>query len=125
MKVLRSIASVLLSYILVYLIVFVSDPVLTHFFPTQYVAGKVPPPFLIWTSTGIYALATILGGWLCVRMAPTKPGMHLLALFVVGEAIGIFFTVHNWGVWPHWMSFVWLIIWPVFLWIGGRLRKTA
>jgi hypothetical protein len=123
MKLLRSIASVVLSYIVVYGIVFASDPVLTHFFPTQYVAGKVPPTFLIWISTAIFAVATIFGGWLCVLIAPSKPGAHLLALFVVGEALGLFFTVHNWGVWPHWMSFVWLVVWPVFLWIGGKLRQ--
>ena len=102
---------------------FLSDPVLTHFFPTQYVAGKVPPAFLIWLSTAIYAAATILGGWLCVRIAPSSPGMHLFVLFAIGEALGIFFTVHNWGVWPHWMSFVWLAVWPVCLWIGGRIRR--
>jgi len=62
MKLLRSVASVVLSYIVVYGIVLLSDPVLTHFFPTQYVAGKVPPVFLLWVSTAIFALASILGG---------------------------------------------------------------
>jgi hypothetical protein len=123
MKLLRSVASVVLSYVVVYGIVFASDPVLTHLFPGQYVSGKVPPTFLIWISTAIFAVASIFGGWLCVVLAPSKPGTHLLILFVVGEALGIFFTVHNWGVWPHWMSFVWLIVWPVFLWIGGRIRR--
>ena len=122
MKLLRSIASVVVSYIVVYGIVFLSDPVLTHFFPTQYVMGKVPPTFLIWISTGIFALASILGGWLCVRIAPSKPGMHLLVLFLVGEAVGLYFSIHNWGVWPHWTSFVWLVVNPIFLWIGGRGR---
>lgn len=125
MKLLRSIASVVVSYIVVYGIVALSDPVLTHFFPTQYIHGKVPPTFLMWVSTAIYALATILGGWLCVRIAPSKPGMHLLVLFLIGEAIGLYFTIHNWGVWPHWTSWVWMIVWPIFLWIGGRSRRTA
>lgn len=120
MKLLRSIASVVLSYIVVYGIVFCSDPILSHFFPTQYVAGKVPPPFLLWISTAIFAAATLLGGWLCVRIAPAKPGIHLLVLFVVGELVGLGFTVNMWGTWPHWYSVVWLVVWPVFLWIGGR-----
>jgi nitrate/nitrite transporter NarK len=124
-KLLRSIASVVLSYIVVYGIVAGSDPVLTHFFPTQYVRGKVPPAFLLWTSTAIYALATILGGWLCVRIAPSKPGVHLFILFLVGEIIGLGFTIMNWGAWPHWTSIVWMLVWPIFLWIGGRGRKAA
>jgi len=123
MKVLRSIAAVVVSYIVVYGIVFLSDPVLAHLFPGQYVPGKVPPLYLLWISTAIYALASILGGWLCARIAPSKPGLHLLVLFVIGEGFGVFFTVHNWGIWPHWNSFVWLAIWPLCLWIGGRIRR--
>jgi nitrate/nitrite transporter NarK len=123
MKLLRSVASVVLGYIVVYGIVFASDPVLARLFPGQYVQGKVPPTYLMWISTAIYALASILGGWLCVTLAPARKGMHLFILFAIGEALGIFFTIHNWGVWPHWMSFVWLIVWPLFLWIGGRIRR--
>ena len=124
MKLLRSIASVVLSYIVVYGIVFCSDPILTHFFPTQYVAGKVPQPFLLWISTAVFALASILGGWLCVRIAPSKPGVHLFVLFVVGELVGLGFTVKAWGTgWPHWYSLLWLGVWPVCLWTGGRGRK--
>ena len=123
MKLLRSIASVVVSYIVVYGIVALSDPVLAHLFPGKYVTGKIPPLSLLWLSTAIYALASILGGWLCARIAPSRPGLHLLVLFAIGEAIGIFFTVHNWGLWPRWMSFVWLVVWPVFLWIGGKLRR--
>jgi len=126
MKLLRSIASVVISYLIVYTIVFCSDPILTHFFPTQYVAGRVPPPFLLWTSTAIFALASIFGGWLCVRIAPSKPGVHLFVLFVLGELVGLGFTFKAWGTgWPHWYSLVWLIVWPVCLWIGGRGRKSA
>jgi nitrate/nitrite transporter NarK len=123
MKPLRSVASVVLSYIVVYGIVCCSDPVLSHFFPTQYVAGHVPPPFLLWISTAIFALATLFGGWLCVLIAPARPGTHLFVLFVVGELIGLGFTWKMWGTWPHWYSLVWLIVWPVFLWIGGGMRR--
>jgi nitrate/nitrite transporter NarK len=123
MKLLRSIASVVISYIVVYGIVFCSDPVLTHFFPTQYVAGKVPPAFLLWISTAIFAAASILGGWLCVRIAPSKSGTHLFVLFLIGELVGLGFTWRMWGAWPHWYSLAWLIVWPVFLWIGSKLRR--
>jgi hypothetical protein len=122
-KLLRSVAAVVLSYIVVYGIVFCSDPVLAHFFPTQYVAGRVPPLFLLWISTAIFAVATFFGGWLCAIIAPSKPGVHLFVLFVIGELIGLGFTWKMWGTWPHWYSLTWLIVWPVFLWIGGNLKR--
>jgi len=124
MKLLRSVAAVVVSYIVVYGIVFASDPILTILFPGQYVSGKVPPTFLLWVSTAIFALASILGGWLCVLLAPSRPALHLFILFLVGEAIGLLFTAQNWSTWPHWYSFVWLAIWPACLWIGGWARSA-
>ena len=123
MRVFRSIASVLLTYIVVFCIVSCSDPLLAHLFPGQYVAGKVPPVYLLWISTAIFALASVLGGWMCVTIAPSKPSRHLLSLFVLGEVIGVVFTVVNWSKWPHWNSLVWLAVWPLCLWIGGRLKR--
>jgi nitrate/nitrite transporter NarK len=123
MKLLRSVAAIVASYIVVYGIVFASDPILALLFPGQYVSGKVPPTFLLWLTTAIFALASILGGWLCVLLAPTRPVLHLFVLFLVGEAIGIVFTVGNWSMWPHWYSFVWLAIWPACLWVGGWARS--
>lgn len=125
MKLLRSVASVVLSYIVVYGIVSLSDPVLMHFFPGQYVRGQVPPVFLLWISTAVFGLASILGGWMCVRIAPFRAGGHLFVLFLLGELVGGYFTWQRWGSWPHWYSLVWLIVWPVCLWLGGLRRRSA
>jgi hypothetical protein len=124
MRALRSIASVVVSYLIVFAIVSLSDPVIAHFFPGQYVRGKVPSDALLWLSTAIFALASVVGGWLCVRLAPSSYAAHLLWLFGLGEAVGVCFTVANWKTWPHWQSFVWLAVWPVCLWLGGMGRRT-
>jgi hypothetical protein len=124
MKVLRTLASVLGSYIVVFGIVLLSDPVLEHFYPGQYVRGQVPPVFLLWITTGIFAAASILGGWMCVRIAPSRPSMHLLALFVLGEVFGALSTWANWGRWPHWHMLVWMAIWPVCIWVGALGRRS-
>jgi hypothetical protein len=123
MKLLRSVASILISYIVVYGIVFVSGRVLTHIYPQPYIRGTVPPA--LWISTAVFFLASILGGWLCVRIAADRPGLHLFVLFLVGEAIGLYFTLQNWAVWPHWYSLMWLAVWPLGLWIGGRSSHGA
>jgi hypothetical protein len=123
MKALRSILAVLVPYVIVFIVVMLTDVVLNRIFPTVYVEGKVPPVGLLWVSTGIYAVASLFAGWLCVRLAPARAGLHLLILFLLGEAFGGYTTVLAWDKQPHWVSIVWLIIWPVALWIGGR--RTA
>lgn len=124
MKAVRSVASVVVSYVVVFALVSLSDPVLTHFFPTQFVAGKVPPTFLLWVSTAIFAAASVIGGWLCALIAPSRIGAHLFSLFLLGEALGLLFTWRMWGQWPHWYSLTWLVVWPVCLWIGGIGRRS-
>lgn len=126
MKILRTLASVLGSYLAVFILVALSDPVLAHFYPAQYARGEVPPDFLLWISTLVFMVATVLGGWLCVRLAPSRPGAHLFALFVLGELVGLGFTWRGWSQgWPHWYSLLWLIAWPVCLWFGGLGRRSA
>lgn len=127
MKVLRSVASVVVSYAVVFVIVLVSDPILNRVFPGQVVPGKVPPTLVLEVSTAIFAVASILGGWLCVRMAPRRAGLHLLILFVLGEIAGAIPAILNWNKsdgWPHWYSISWLVAWPICLWIGGLGRRT-
>jgi len=125
MNLLRSFASVLVSYIVVFLIVFLSDPVLAHLFPGQYVRGQVPPATLLWIDTAIFAAASIVGGWLCALMAPSRPGMHLFLLFLIGEMLGVATTIASWNKWPHWHSLVWLLLWPVCLWLGALGRRGS
>ena len=124
MKVLRSIGSVVLSYVVVYLFIVLSDPVLSRLFPGQYTRDKVPPTFLLLIGTAIFAVTSILGGWICVRIAPAKPGVHLLVLFIIGEIAGAISTIAIWKTWPHWYSIAWLVLWPICLWIGGLGRKA-
>ncbi|MGA7524481.1 MAG: hypothetical protein WBW84_18660 [Acidobacteriaceae bacterium] len=126
MKLLRSVASILLSYFVVYGIAFAGDPVLSRFFPAEYLRGRVPPPLLLWISTTIFALASILSGWLCVRIAPFRAAGHLFVLFLLGELVGLYFTWQAWGQGrPHWYSLMWLIVWPVCLWLGALGRRPA
>jgi nitrate/nitrite transporter NarK len=123
MKILRSIAAVIVSYFVVFMLVSLSDPALAMIYPGQYVRGAVPPAFLLRLSTYMFAIASILGGVICARFAPSRPGLHLFALFLLGEAIGLGFTVSNWNKgWPHWYSLVWLAVWPVCLYLGGLMK---
>lgn len=126
MKLLRSVASVLLSSIVVYGVVVVSYFVLTYFFPDQYAAGEGSAPFLLWISTGMFAVASIFAGWLCVRLAPFRQSGHLFVLFLLGELAGAYLAWQRWGQdWPQWHLLVALAVWPVCLWLGGLRRRGA
>lgn len=124
MKVLRSIGAVVVSYLVVFILVLLSDPLLSRMYPGLYVEGQVPPAFVLRMSTYAFVIASILGGAICVRMAPSRPGKHLFWLFILGEVMGLATTIMNWNKgWPHWYSLVWLAVWPVGLFLGGLARK--
>jgi hypothetical protein len=126
MKVLRSVASIVVSYAVVFVLVLISDPILNRLFPGQAVAGKIPPTLVLEISTAIFTVASIIGGWLCVRLAPANAGLHLLILFVLGEIAGAIPAVINWNNgWPHWYPISWLLAWPICLWIGGLGRRAT
>jgi len=126
MKVLRSVASIVVSYAVVFVLVLISDPILNRLFPGQAAPGKIPPTLVLEISTAIFAVASILGGWLCVRLAPANTSLHLLILFILGEIAGAIPAFINWNNgWPHWYPISWLLAWPICLWIGGLGRRTG
>lgn len=126
MKVLRSVASVLVSYAAVYLFFVLIDPVFYRMFPGQYSPGSVPPTSLLWICMATFAVASVLGGWLCVWIAPSRPGIHLLALIILGEFAWTVSAAGLWAAWPHWYFLVWMLaVWPGCLGMGALGRKTS
>jgi len=124
MEVLRSVAAVVVSYGVVFVLVLLSDPLLTDLYPGLQVRGQVRPAFMLRMSTWAFVVAAILGGAICVRTAPSRPSRHLFWLFILGEMMGLVTTIMNWNKgWPHWHSLVWLAVWPVSLFPGGLAKK--
>ena len=116
---LKSIGVVAGSYVLSVALVLATDPLLSRVFPGDYVRGRVPsnPPLI--TGTVLFVVISILCAWLCARFAPTKPALHVLWFFIIGEVMGIVATIPNWSKgWPHWYWLSWLLTWPVSCWIG-------
>jgi hypothetical protein len=118
----KSVAVVAGSYVLSVVLVMASDPLLSLFFPGDFVRGRVPSDAALAASTGLFIAVSILCAWVCARFAPGRSGRHVLALFVVGEAMGLGFTIANWNNgWPRWYSLAWLASWPLSCWIGFLL----
>lgn len=127
---LKSIAVVLGSYVLSFFLVMATDPLLSRLFPGDFVEGHVPSNAALWASTALFVVASVICAWVCARFAPNRPGRHVLWFFILGEVMGIGFTIPNWSKpWPHWYWLAWLLTWPVSCWIGlmlgGRREHRA
>jgi hypothetical protein len=127
---LKSLGVVAGSYLLSVVLVFCTDPLLTRVFPGEFDPGKVPASAALVTSTGLFILVSIFCAWLCARLAPGRAGQHILWFFILGEVMGLGFTIPNWNKgWPHWYWLSWLLTWPVSCWLGlllsGRRSSQA
>jgi hypothetical protein len=119
---LKSIAVVIGSYLLSVALVLSTDPLLSRIFPGDFVPGHVPSNAALLASTALFVVVSILCAFFCARLAPNRPGRHVLWFFIAGEAMGIMATIPNWGKgWPHWYWMSWLLTWPISCWIGLQL----
>ena len=96
----RSIVAVLLGLLSVMALSTVTD-VLMH-------ASGVFPPWFQPMDTGLWLLAlgyrvvyTVLGGYLCARLAPYRPMAHVWTLGLIGTVFGIVGVVATWGRGPE------------------------
>lgn len=116
---LKSFAVVVGSYLLSVILVLATDPLLSRLFPGDFARGHVPSDAALMSSTVLFVIVSILCAWLCARFAPSRPALHVLWFFAVGEVLGIAATIPNWSKgWPHWYWLSWLLSWPVSCYIG-------
>jgi hypothetical protein len=119
---LKSISLVVGSYVLSIVLVLGTDPLLSRFFPGDFVENHVPSNPALLASTACFMIVSIFCAWLCARFAPGRAVLHVLWFFVLGEVMGIVATIPNWSKgWPHWYWLSWLLIWPVSCWIGLKM----
>jgi hypothetical protein len=127
---LKSVATVLGSYLLSIVLVVLTDPLLARIFPGDFVEGRIPSNAALMASTGLFIVVSILCAWLCARFAPNRAARHVLWFFIIGEVMGIAATIPNWSKgWPSWYWLSWLLSWPLSCWIGllltGRRTERA
>jgi hypothetical protein len=125
MAILKSILSVLGSYVLSIVLVMATDPLLHALFPNDYRQGQTIPDGLLWLSTALFTVISILCAWVCAKLAPSRVRVHVIAFFALGEIMGLVATVLNWGKMPHWYSIAWLLVWIPSVWIGWKLAGRS
>jgi hypothetical protein len=121
---LKSIGAVVGSYLLSFVLVLLTDPLLSLLFPGDFAKGHVPSEPALMTSTALFVAVSILCAWVCARFAPGRASRHVLWFLIIGEVMGIAATIPNWSKgWPHWYWISWLLTWPVSCWIGLLLTR--
>ena len=91
-------------------------------FPHDYVQGKVPPDQLSAISLATSVLWSVVGGWVTVRIAASKPWHHILGLIVWGELMGIASAFMTWGQMQSWYQIGLIALWAPAVIAGGWIR---
>ncbi len=122
---LRSILSVLAGWAAVGVLVVLTDVVLGWLYPAEYVAGRIPPDRLSAISLAAATLYSILGGWITVKLARTRPWRHAVYLILWGEGMGVLSAVMTWGQIQAWYQIGLLVAWPIAIAAGCWLAAGA
>jgi len=117
----RIISAVLAGYVGIGVLVVLTDLIFAAVIPGF--RAMTPPPlyyFVILTFTN--TLYSIGGGYLCAAIARASIRAATLGLMVFGELMGVVSTILSWHTEPHWYAFALLVLFPLAVWIGSRLR---
>lgn len=71
------------------------------------------------------AAATMLGGYITARVAPSRPARHALVLGVLVLGLVVTGTAVAWASAPVWYHALSLAFVLPFVWLGGYLRTRA
>lgn len=124
----RMILAILAGYILIGVLVSVTDRLLAKFLP-----GFAAVPGHLTSSYFAVSLVTdfvysVIGGYMCGRIAGERSWEATWCLIALGETIGVATQFVMWRVVPHWFGIGLLVVYPVAVWIGFRLcgeRRVA
>jgi hypothetical protein len=84
---------------------------------------KDPPSYYFAVSRVTDFIYSIIGGYICALIAEEHRQKATLWLIVLGEVLGVVVQVVLWGIVPHWYAIGLLILYPLGVWIGSRLRS--
>lgn len=70
---------------------------------------------------------TVLGGYVCARLAPSLPLRHAFILGAIGTAVGTLAVVATWnmGLGPRWYPIALAVTGLPLTWLGGFLRVRS
>jgi hypothetical protein len=118
----RIIAAVLGGYLAIGILVVLTDQIFAAAVP-GFRSISTPPLYYFATVTITDALYSVAGGYLCAVIARAAVLKATRGLMIFGEIMGVVSTVIGWGIQPHWFAFALLVLFPLAVWLGSRLRS--
>lgn len=119
----RSIGAILAGFISVAVLSVALDSVfeMLGIFP-----GTMHPelyaPWMLMVALVYRSLATIFGGYITAKIAPTDPMRHIYILAALGFVGGVAGAINGWSYGNHWYPVALAITGPFFVWFGGILQ---
>lgn len=123
MKILKSIGSVLAGFITVAVLSIATDAVFEGLgiFPPQ-MNPHAYVPWMLAVALFYRSIATIIGGYVTARLAPSSPIKHIYGLMVLGGLGGLAGVFAGWQYGNQWYPILLAITGPMFVWVGGKMQ---
>jgi hypothetical protein len=118
----RIIAAVLAGYLAIGVLVVLTDQIFALAIP-GFAALTTPPLYYFIVVTSTDALYSVVGGYLCAVIARDAAAKATLGLMIFGEVAGVISTILGWRIQPHWFALALLVLFPLGVWIGSKLRS--
>lgn len=120
----RSIAAVVIGFVLIAALAFGTDAALRAALPNSFTPeGGTSDPGLLLLTLAYVTLFAVAGCYLAARLAPRRPMAHALVLGALGFVFNIAGTIAMWDSAPAWYHMVALALVMPSAWLGGWLRE--
>jgi hypothetical protein len=117
----RMILGILSGYVLIGLLVTFTDRIFAMSVP-GFSAMPHPPRYYFFMSLGTDFVFSVVGGYVCSWIARERAYEGTLCLIALGETIGVASQFLLWHSVPHWFGIGVLLLYPLAVWIGSKLR---
>lgn len=120
----RVAAAVLAGYVAVGVLVVLTDLIFAAAIP-GFRTMKTQPTFYFVIVTFTNTLYSFVGGYLCAAIARAAARRATFGLMIFGEIFGVVSAVLSWNSQPHWLGLGLLVLYPLAVWCGFRLRSGS
>ncbi len=118
----RIVAAVLAGFVGIGILVVLTDQIFAAAVPGFQAITPAPLYYFV-TVLCTNTLYSVVGGYLCAVIARAAVPKATLGLMIFGEIMGVVATVLAWHTEPHWYAFALLVLYPLAVWLGSRLRS--
>jgi len=118
----RIAGAILAGYALIGVLVVLTDQIFARTI-SGFATMATPPLYYFAVVTVTDALYSIAGGYLCAMLARDAARQATLGLMIFGEIMGVISAAASWNAQPHWFALLLLVLYPLGVWIGSKLRS--